>query len=317
MPAEPEQPKPSMPRSFNVLSLDGGGTRGTVCAVLLDRIQNAHPNFLRDLDLVAGVSTGGIQALALAAGKTPPVIRELYEKASKFIFADSFLDNFRDAWKVLGADYSSKNLRKLLELQFGDMQLRDLDKKVAIVTFDLDNEASDGKRVRTWKPKIFHNFPGNDSDGEALVVDVAMRSSAAPTFFPTYQGFCDGGVAANNPAMIGLAQALDPRTAKMQVDEIKVLSLGCGQVERYIKGTNLDWGVAQWGPKLLYMMLEGTVEIANFQCKVILKERFHRVSPPLKGVFPLDNFDKIPELVEVATNYDLETTLKWVNTYWK
>lgn len=313
-----EQPKPSMPRSFNVLSLDGGGVRGAVEAVLLDRIQNAHENFLRDLDLVAGVSTGGIQALALAAGKNPPVIREMYEQAAKFIFADSFLDDFRDMWKVAGADYSNKNLRKMLELQFGDMKLRDLDKKVAIVAFDLDNEVSDGKRPRTWKPKVFHNFPGDDSDGEELVVDVAMRTSAAPTYFPTYQGYCDGGVAANNPAMIGLAQALDPRTAKMQVDEIKVLSIGAGQSERFIKGNNHDWGVAQWAPKLLYMMLEGPIEIANFQCKVILKERFHRISPVLKGgSFPLDKWDKIPELVDVANAHDLEPTIKWLKTYWK
>jgi patatin-like phospholipase/acyl hydrolase len=306
-----------MPRSFNVLSLDGGGVRGAVEAVLLERIQAVHENFFRDLDLVVGVSTGAIQALALAAGKTPPVIRDMYEKASKFIFADSFLDDFRDGWKLAGADYSNKNLRKMLELQFGDMKLRDLDKKVAIVTFDLDNEVTDGKRPRSWKPKVFHNFPGDDSDGEELVVDVAMRSSAAPTYFPTYQGYCDGGVSANNPAMIGLAQALDPRTAKMQVDEVRVLSIGAGQIERFVKGNNHDWGVAQWAPKLLYMMMEGSIEIANFQCKVILKERFHRVNPVLKGTFSLDNWEKIPELVEAATFHDLVPTVKWLKEYWK
>ena len=304
-------------RSFNILSLDGGGVRGALEAVLLDRIQTEFPNFIRDLDLIAGVSTGGIQALAIAANKQPPVVREMYEKSAKYIFADSFLDDFRDLWKIAGADYSNKNLHKLLELQFGDMRLRDLDKKVAIVTFDLDNEVKDGSKVRTWKPKIFHNLPGEDSDGDELVVDVALRTSAAPTFFPTYQGYCDGGVAANNPAMVALALALDPRSGKCNLDHLKLLSLGAGKSGRYVKGNNHDWGAAQWASKILYLMLEGPIEMANYQCRMILKERFHRIDPELKEPFSLDNWKKIPELVDLAEEFDLESTLKWLDQHWK
>jgi len=35
---------------------------------------------------------------------------------------------------------------------------------VLITSFDLDNEHED-KNQRRWKPKFFHNFPGEDSDG--------------------------------------------------------------------------------------------------------------------------------------------------------
>ncbi len=302
-------------RSFNILSLDGGGVRGTIEAVLLDRIVNEFPKFTQKLDLVTGVSTGGIQALAIAADKRPPVVREIYEKCAKFIFADSFLDDFRDLWKITGADYSNKNLRKLLEMQFGSMQLRDLDKKVAIVTFCLDNgTGANDSKVRSWKPKIFHNFPGPDSDGDASVVDVAMQTCAAPTFFPTYKGHVDGGVCANNPAMVAVAQALRNKTP---LESIKVLSVGAGASGRYVKGNNHDWGAAQWGPKLLYMMLEGPIEIANFQCEMILKDRFHRCNPPLGESFSLDNWKKIPALVDLAEGYDLEPTLEWLEENWK
>ena len=180
-----EDPRPTVEeiktyRSFNILSLDGGGVRGAIEAVLVDRIENEFPKFMQNLDLVTGVSTGAIQALGIAANKKPPVIRELFEQGAKFIFADSFLDDFRDVWKLGGADYSNKNMRKLLEMQFGDMKLRDLDKRVAIVTFDLDNEDKSTNGIRTWKPKIFHNFPGPDSDADARVVDVACVQLRPP-----------------------------------------------------------------------------------------------------------------------------------------
>lgn len=53
-----------------VLSLDGGGIRGLVTTILLQRI-TATPgleSFLDLLDLVAGTSTGGLLSLGSAAG---------------------------------------------------------------------------------------------------------------------------------------------------------------------------------------------------------------------------------------------------------
>ena len=304
-------------RSFNILSLDGGGVNGAVEAVLVDRITKEFPKFIQDLDLIVGVSTGVTQALALAADKRAPVVRELYEKSAKFIFADAFLDDFRDLWKSASANYSNKNLHKLLEFQFGDMKLRDLDKKVAIVTFDLDNAMKDGLEIRNWKPKIFHNCPGTDSDGDALVVDVALRTCAAPTFFPTYQGYCDGGVIANNPCMVALALALDSRSGKSKLENIKLLSLGAGKSGRYVKGNNHNWGAAQWAPKILYMMREGPIEMANFQAQMVLQDCFHRVDPVLRGPISLDSWKKIPELIDLAEEYNLEPTFEWIETNWK
>ena len=305
-----------MPHSFNILALDGGGVRGILEAIFIERLDTAWPRFLQKTDLIAGVSTGGLQALSLAAGKSPTEVREMYEAKSKDIFADSLLDDFRDMWKIVGADYSNKNLRKILELQFGDMRLRDLNKRVAIVAFDLDNGSKGKNSLRTWKPKVFHNFPGEDTDGEERVVDVALRTTAAPVYFPTYQGYCDGGVAANNPSMVGVAQALDPRGSKAQLEHLKVLSLGTGQTELYVPGNNHDWGVAQWGSKLLYLLVDTPHEMPSFQCAMILKKRFHRVNPPLQGSFSLDNWKKIPELTAIAQAYDLDPTLEWLEEHW-
>ncbi|KKL22811.1 hypothetical protein LCGC14_2431650, partial [marine sediment metagenome] len=58
-------------RRFNILALDGGGIRGTIEAVILERLDKEFPNLMRDTDLIVGTSTGGIQALGLAAGYEP------------------------------------------------------------------------------------------------------------------------------------------------------------------------------------------------------------------------------------------------------
>lgn len=61
--------------NFRILSCDGGGIRGVLTAVLLNRLAGAYPALLQDradtITLFAGTSTGGILALGLAAGLTP------------------------------------------------------------------------------------------------------------------------------------------------------------------------------------------------------------------------------------------------------
>lgn len=307
---------PTTPKSFNIIALDGGGTRGTLEAVLLDRLLKEFPKLLRDTDLIAGTSTGGIQALGLAAGAPVPQVRDMYEKAAKFIFSDSFADDFRDLWKLTGADYSNKNLRKLLRLQFGEMTLGELDKRVVITSFDLDNEASDPS-VRTWKPKIYHNFDNSDSDSSELVVDVALRTSAAPTYFPTVDGFVDGGVIATNPSLIAITQALDAkRGAGADLADIRLLSLGAGKTNRYIKGNNHDWGIARWIGYLFDLFGEGSVELVAFQAEQLLGDRYHRINPHLRDSFALDNWKKIPPMVEMAEELDLTRTVEWLEENW-
>lgn len=135
---------------YRILCLDGGGLRGLITARLLARL-NAHPQvagWLSTVDLFAGTSTGGILALGLACGKTPEEICTVYKERGGVIFDDSIWDNLRDLGKTVGADYSSKGLKAELKAVFGDLKLRDIPRKVAIPTFDLDNEeVADRKSV--------------------------------------------------------------------------------------------------------------------------------------------------------------------------
>ena len=202
--------------TYRILSIDGGGVRGLLVTVLLQRLaeESNKPNFLSKVDLFAGTSTGAIVALGLANGLSPQQGRQLYKNKLPFIFSDSVWDDVKDLGFAIGAKYSNEPLRDVLAQELGATRtLNDLPKKVLISSFDLDNEGKSATGMRCWKPKFFHNFPGDDSDGDEYIVDVALRSTAAPTMFPIFQGFVDGGVSANNPSMCALAQALDPRAA--------------------------------------------------------------------------------------------------------
>jgi patatin-like phospholipase/acyl hydrolase len=297
---------------YHILSLDGGGIRGLLTAVMLERLEAARPGFLAKVDLFAGTSTGGILALGLAAGRTPSQARELYEEQGRQVFADSPFDNLSDLGHALGAQYNNEALREVLTAQFGDLTLGDLPRRVLISAFDLDNGPDTPPPLRTWKPKFFHNFPGPDSDGRERVVDVAMRTSAAPSYFPIYQGYIDGGVVAGNPSMAALAQALEPSTGGQALADVSLLSLGTGRNTRTLGAQNNDWGWLQWAPHIINLVLDGGSGVADYECRQLLGPRYHRLNPLLPERIDLDDVGKVKRLAEIGSRVTLEATLDWL-----
>jgi patatin-like phospholipase/acyl hydrolase len=324
--------------AYRILSLDGGGIRGYLSILLLEKLAELRPGFLEQIDLFAGTSTGSIIALALAYGKSPAEIRSLYESEGKNIFHDSLVDNIRDLGFALGAKFSSKNLKSILSGYFGDATLEDLKRRVLIASFDLDRPPTDD-RPRMWGAKFFHNFPGEGSDGCQSVVDVALRSSAAPFYFPSYQGYVDGFVIANNPSMCALTQVIKPLSALeaeqlakdegtdvARLEDIALLSVGTGLNPRYIDDEKADWGWIKWmiqlSPKrqwyalpLVFMMWEGGIELANFQCRQFLGPRFHRLDPVLPELLDIDDVKRMNVLKQVALETNLQPTLGWVDEH--
>lgn len=297
---------------YRILSLDGGGIRGVLTVTLLERLEKAQPGFLAATDLFAGVSTGAILALSLAAGLSPSMARELYESKGNQVFADSLLDDILDLGRLRGAEYSNVGLQRELISHFGDMTLGDLPKRALIVSFDLDNEATGPDAVRTWKPKFFHNFPGPGSDAGERVVDVALRSAAAPTYFPVYQGYIDGGVVANNPSMCALAQALDEQTGGQQLSDIALLSVGTGRNRKYVTAEASDWGLAQWARWLIDIMIEGGTGVGDYQCARLLGPRYRRINPILPAPIKLDDLAQVAPMKQLAEQTGLTETLSWL-----
>ena len=297
---------------YHILTIDGGGIRGLLTTILLERLEAAVPGLLSRIDLFAGTSTGGILALGLASGVTPTAARALYEEKGPEVFQDSLFDNVRDLGHAIGAQYGNQNLKKVLTEYFGQKTLGDLPKKVLISAFDLDNGADKPAPLRTWKPKFFHNYPGPESDGQELVVDVAVRTSAAPSVFPIYQGYADGGVFANNPSMAALAQALEPNTGGQNLADISLLSLGTGRGNQFLTAQNADWGWVQWAPHIIDILLGSSSGVAEYECRQLLGARFHRLDPLLPESIGLGDVNKIPRLVEIAERVMLEATIDWL-----
>jgi len=304
--------------TYRILSLDGGGIRGLIPAILLQRLTAAPglEHLLLRADLLAGTSTGGLLALALAHGLDLARIRRTYIDKGPRIFDDSWLDDVLDLGKLRGADYSIANLKRETKALLGDTTLGRLRRRVLITAFDLDNE---DPRRRTWKPKLFHNFPGPDNDRAMLARDVALYTSAAPTYFPSVDGYIDGGVFAANPAMCALAQSQDRRYAPTpSLDEVVLLSLGTGTSLNYIKGAVHNWGYVQWIKPLVSIMLDGTAGIADYQCRQLLADRYHRLAPvfPRGMSIPMDGVDRIPYMVDYAESLDLTATIDWLKAVW-
>jgi patatin-like phospholipase/acyl hydrolase len=313
--------KRGMSHQFRVVTLDGGGIRGLVTTILLQRIV-ATPgleHFLDSIDLIAGASTGGILALGIARRLDLNRIRNVYVMKGAKIFDDAWLDDLVDLGKLRGADYDIGPLRRELKKLFGTTTLGNLDKHVLVAAFDLDNEDPDPEK-RTWKPKLFHNYPGPNNDCAFLALDVALYTSAAPTYFPSVDGYIDGGVYANNPAMCALAQTQDSRYSPTpSLDDVHLLSIGTGTSLQYIKGKSHDWGYAQWVKPLISLMLDGTSGIADYQCRQMLGDRYHRLAPvfPAGTTVPLDDIEKIPYMIEFAEAVPIDTTINWLKQTWK
>jgi patatin-like phospholipase/acyl hydrolase len=308
--------------NFRILSFDGGGIRGVLTSVLLNRLLTAYPALLQErpgtITMYAGTSTGGILALGMAAGLTPTQIRDLYVTNGKLIFDSSWTRDVVEIGGLSGSKYDNVNLKQILLETFSALRLQDLKSRVLIASFTLDNQLIDATQ-RTWNPKFFHNFPGSDSDGESLVVDVAMSTSGAPTYFPSYGVFIDGGVIANNPSMAAVAQALDGRNQPSErattLNDIKLLSLGTGASLQYVDGQDHDWGDAQWIKPILNVMMDGSVGVADFQCAQLLGNRYCRVAPifPANKSFPMDDVSKIVDLMDLAQSFDLTSAVAWLN----
>ena len=298
---------------FRILCLDGGGIRGIFTAVLLNRLQTECPTRIDSLDMVAGTSTGGIIALGLAAGLQPIDGVRLYRSFGPAAFRQSFWRRISNPFGLFRAKYDNLDLKEQLENVFSNRRLRDLEKRVLITSFDLD-ATKNGRRA--WKAKFFHNFPNEDSDGHELIVDVAMRTSAAPTFFPTYQGFVDGGVVANNPSLAALAQARDVQAGNMPLENIRLFSLNTGELLRFVEGERKDWGVLPWAPSLVRIITEGVSGVTDFQCRQLLGDaQYHRLQPVLRENIRLDDVSQIDRLVALAERVDLTETAVWLKAH--
>jgi patatin-like phospholipase/acyl hydrolase len=271
---------------------------------------------------VRGHSTGGLIALGLAKGKTPRELMDVYAAQGKMIFARSLGHQIVNIGNLIGPKYDSANREAVFHQVLGDDLLKDYLSAdatrghVCITAFDLKDAPDANQPLRNWKSKIFHNIPVaiETNDGDELAYKVAMRTSAAPTYFESFDSFVDGGVFANNPAMCAFAQALDGRLAKkIEPTAIRMLSLGTGYTATYFE-SDRSWGLSQWALHLVDLLTDGVLGVADFQAKQLLgTDHYARLTVELGRNIAMDDPGKIAELQSLGAQANIDAALTLIN----
>ena len=266
-----------MPQIIKVLSIDGGGIRGIIPALLLTEIEKRTGRYTADLfDLVAGTSTGGILALALTKpdGGGKPAYRaeelvSLYANEGRQIFSRTVWHRIRAVGNLLEERYPADGLEGVLEKYFGDTRLSQALKEVVITSYQIE------RRIPWFfKSRNAKRFPDYDYPMKV----VARATSAAPTYFEPlkypadnpvqYNAWIDGGVFANNPSLCAFAEA---KKVFPEAQDYLVVSLGTGELTRMISYDDAkNWGVAGWAVPILSVVFHGASVTVDYQMKQIL-----------------------------------------------
>ena len=277
-------------RIRRVLSIDGGGIRGIIPAMVIAHIEKLMGKPAHELfDLMVGTSTGGILALGLAhPGPGKPAqfsarrVVRLYEEHGGKIFEHSLWRKVRTVGGFLEEAYSHEVLEAILGEYFATSTLAECELPTMVTSYDIHNR-------RTVFLKSWH-----EDHGSVLCRDAARATSAAPTYFepkPLETGdesrvLIDGGIFMNSPSVSAYAEA-----RKLFPDEpIALLSLGTGELTRPIPYEEArTWGSALWVMSLLDCMFDGVSKAADHQMQLFLGERYQRLQTTLD--FASDDMD--------------------------
>jgi patatin-like phospholipase/acyl hydrolase len=256
-----------------VLSIDGGGIRGVIPALVLAEIERRCGRPAGELfDLVAGTSTGAIIACALTRPDPLPaeLIAQIYLDEGPEIFNRSLLKKITSVDGYVDERYDEAGLVASLRRHLGDARLADAEPAILLTAYDLERRRAVLLR----------------RDNDVTMVDAAHASSAAPSYFePVRVGeatLVDGGVFATNPSVCAFAEA-DGRLDLL-------VSLGTGEHTRRLPYEEVrGWGRLEWAKPILDVVFDGSADAVDLQLSRLLGERYVRLQTRL--VEASDDFD--------------------------
>ncbi|NSX83593.1 patatin [Wolbachia endosymbiont of Atemnus politus] len=263
-----------------ILSVDGGGMRGIIPAIILAEIEKkTRKPASKIFDLMVGTSTGGIvvAGLCMQDGKGKPKysandLVNFYQKDGPHIFKSSFFRGI-GAW-FGGAKYPRKNIETILDKYFGETAIVSASNKLLLTSYDIYNDCP--FFFKSWKEN--RNF--------IRLKDALRSATAAPTYFvpnrleinQKKRVLIDGGVVANNPAVCAYANSVK----LFPNEDLVLLSIGTGRLFNSITYTgSKDFGRMSWVKPLLSIMFNGAPEIANYHLSNIMNNKYLRVQSRL------------------------------------
>lgn len=297
-------------KPFKILSIDGGGIKGLYSASVIARLEEKTGKKSADcFDMICGTSTGGLIALGLASGHSAEDLQNLYYKKGNSIFPtyeyrlprwlQRTVIHFFTQTFFFGK-FSNKNLKKVLVDTFGETRLGDLDNLVCIPSFNLTS----------GMPRMFkfpHKEGGFYTDKEIPLVDAALATTAAPTFFPIHEYddtlYIDGGVWANNPSMCGLLEAIDHFIDGENYTHVEMLSIGSiSKSNSWTSKVRKRRSFIGWKSRLIETSMDGQAYFTHFFLKKAIrkideKSKYVRISSPALSsdqmeVLEMDRADK-------------------------
>lgn len=280
---------------FQILSLDGGGVKGLFSAAVLAAIEDDLNVRITDhFDLITGTSTGGIIALGLGARKTPREIVNFYVQHGPEIFKQHA---FSSVGHLLKVKYSSDKLEGALRKCFGEALLGSSKSRLVIPSYNLGEDD-----VYLFKTRHHDRL---NRDHNVPFWKVAMATSAAPTFLPSFNGIdnmrlIDGGVWANNPIMVGITEALS--VLNVPLESIRVFSLGTTEPVIHRKKQLDGGGLLRWSRAAVSIILRSQNLGAQNQATHLLpKDSILRLEPKVPdGLFDLDKLNLTDLLSKAA-----------------
>jgi uncharacterized protein len=232
-------------RPFRILSIDGGGIRGVFPAAVLTELESRFlggASINSHFDMIAGTSTGGIIALALAHGMTARQALNIYLERGERIFSPAA--GLGKVSRLLRWAFKPKHdqtaLKEELLRIFGDKVLDDAVTRLVIPSFE-------GRHGEPFLYKTPHH-PDYQKDRHKRFAHVALHTTAAPSYYPGVEDdgyvMIDGGIWANNPVMNALVDAL--ACFDIAREDVRILSLGTGESTFTVDERARDGGIKDW-----------------------------------------------------------------------
>jgi hypothetical protein len=220
-------------KTFKVLCIDGGGIKGLYSATILQHLEEQYNCSISDhFDMLCGTSTGGLIALALSLKIPAADIVRFYREEGGNIFPQytgiRWIHRIWSGFKQItwNGKFSDEPLKAALQKVFGDRVLGESQNLLCIPSYTITD-------ARPWVFKFDHPEGGLVRDNATRYVDVALATSAAPTYFPVAENpthhnkqFIDGGVWANNPTLVGFLESLNYFVGKgKEFQNLSILSM--------------------------------------------------------------------------------------------
>lgn len=276
-----------------ILSIDGGGIKGVFPASFLKTIEEELPRPIGEyFDLIVGTSTGGIIAIGLGLGFSANELLDFYLNLGPDVFAGNRI--LKGLRSVGIAKYNPEPLHNKLVEKFGDRKIGESKTRLVIPSMNLTT-----LEVHIYKTSHHIRLM---KDYKRPVVEAAMATAAAPTFFPSYKSaqgipFIDGGLWANNPMAVAAVEALT--ILGWEAKDVRMLSLGCTQAPPGIHwAQRFSLGLLYWGLKAKDAFMGGQASGALGMAQHLLgKENVFRINPVVpSGRYALDSVKELETL---------------------